>query len=172
MLPRCIRAIIPNLRNPSNPMKTVQTVAEWRQLHATYHAAGKSIGLVPTMGALHAGHVSLCEKARRECDVVVVTLFVNPTQFDESTDFENYPRTDEADREKMTTAGVDLVFVPSVAEMYPSGSDYTVQENELSRDLCGAHRLGHFTGVLRGPKGEWVPVDGALGWLGETHARW
>jgi pantoate--beta-alanine ligase len=129
-------------------MKTVQTVAEWRQLHATYSTAGKSIGVIPTMGALHDGHVSLLAKALRECDVVVVTLFVNPTQFDESTDFENYPRTNEADREKMTTAGVDVVFVPSVAEMYPNGSDYSLQEDEFSRDLCGAHRPGHFTGVL------------------------
>ena len=129
-------------------MKTVQTVAEWRQLHATYSTAGKSIGVIPTMGALHDGHVSLLAKALRECDVVVVTLFVNPTQFDESTDFENYPRTNEADREKMTTAGVDVVFVPSVAEMYTNGSDYSLQEDEFSRDLCGAHRPGHFTGVL------------------------
>jgi len=129
-------------------MKILQTVAEWRQLRADYHAAGKNISVVPTMGALHAGHISLLEAARRDGDLVVATLFVNPTQFDESTDFDNYPRTDEADREKMTLAGVDVLFMPSVAEMYPGGTDYTVQENDLSRERCGAHRPGHFTGVL------------------------
>ncbi len=129
-------------------MKTVHTVAEWRQLHAEYRAAGKSIGVVPTMGALHAGHVSLLESAQRNGDVVVATLFVNPTQFDESADFANYPRTDEADRQKMETAGVDVLFMPSTSEMYPNGTGYTVQEDGLSRELCGAHRPGHFTGVL------------------------
>lgn len=129
-------------------MKTVQTVEEWRKLRETYLASGKIIGVVPTMGALHAGHVSLLEAARHDCDVVVATLFVNPTQFDESADFENYPRTDEADRQKMAAAGVDVLFMPSVAEMYPGGTAYTVQEDDLSRELCGAHRPGHFTGVL------------------------
>lgn len=129
-------------------MKTVQTVAEWRQLSAAFRADGKSIGVVPTMGALHTGHVSLLEAARHDCDVVVATLFVNPTQFDEAADFENYPRTDVADREKMAAAGMDVLFMPSVVEMYPAGADYTVQEDALSRELCGAHRPGHFTGVL------------------------
>lgn len=129
-------------------IKQVRTVEEWRQLRENYRAAGKGIGVVPTMGALHAGHVSLLEAARWECDVVVATLFVNPTQFDESADFENYPRTDAADLAKMEAAGVDVVFMPSVNEMYPSGATYTVQEDELSRELCGAHRPGHFTGVL------------------------
>ncbi len=108
-------------------MKTVQTVAEWRQLHAAYRAGEKSIGVVPTMGALHAGHVSLFSAARRECDLVVATLFVNPTQFDESTDFEDYPRTDAADREKMAAVGVDVLFMPAVAEMYPSGKSFAAR---------------------------------------------
>ena len=129
-------------------MKTVQTVSEWRALLTGYRAAGKSIGVVPTLGAWHAGHVSLCKVARRDCDVVVATLFVNPTQFDEAQDFENYPRTEEADRRMMEAAGVDMVFMPSVEEMYPGGTSYSVQEAELSSELCGAHRPGHFTGVL------------------------
>ncbi len=129
-------------------MKTVQTVAEWRALRAAYRKAGKTIGVVPTLGALHAGHVSLFAAARRDCDVVVATLFVNPTQFDESADFEKYPRTEAADRAKMEAAVVDVLFMPSVDEMYPNGTAYTVQEDEFSQELCGAHRPGHFTGVL------------------------
>jgi pantoate--beta-alanine ligase len=128
--------------------RTVHTVAEWRALHAAHHAAGRTIGFVPTMGALHAGHAALFEAARRDCDVVLTSVFVNPTQFNETADFDTYPRTLDADRDLMDRAGVDVVFVPSVAEMYPHGTAYTVQEDVFSRELCGAHRPGHFTGVL------------------------
>ena len=126
----------------------VHTVEDWRKQRAAHRAAGRSIGVVPTMGALHAGHRSLLEAARRDCDVVLATLFVNPTQFNESQDFEKYPRTLEADREILTAAGVDVVLVPTVAEIYPGGTHYTVQEDAISADRCGAHRPGHFTGVL------------------------
>lgn len=129
-------------------LKAVHTVEEWRKLRGGDQLAGRSIGVVPTLGAWHAGHVSLCEAARRENDVVVATLFVNPTQFDEAQDFENYPRTEEEDRRMMEAAGVDMVFVPSVDEMYPGGTAYSVKEDEFSQELCGAHRPGHFTGVL------------------------
>ena len=129
-------------------MKRVHTVAEWRALRAGYKGEGRTIGFVPTMGALHRGHVSLFEAARRECDVVLASVFVNPTQFDEAQDFEKYPRTLDADCALMEPAGVDAVFAPSAAEMYPNGTDYTVQEASFSRELCGAHRPGHFTGVL------------------------
>ena len=129
-------------------LKTVHRVEEWRKLRAQFRATGKSIGVVPTLGALHAGHVSLFEAARRECDVVVATLFVNPTQFDEAQDFEKYPRSEEQDRQKMEAAGVDVIFIPSVEEIYPGGTTYSVQEDMLSRELCGMHRPGHFTGVL------------------------
>lgn len=128
--------------------RIVSTVAEWRTLRDAHRAAGRRIGFVPTMGALHPGHASLFHIARRECEVVVASLFVNPTQFDEQHDFEKYPRTLEADSAIMDAAGVDVVLVPSVAEMYPNGTRYTVEENTFSRELCGAHRPGHFTGVL------------------------
>ena len=128
--------------------RIVHTVAEWRALCAEYRAAGRTVGFVPTMGALHAGHAALFHAARRECAVVLASVFVNPTQFDESHDFQKYPRTLDADLALMREAGVDVVFVPSVAEMYPNGTRYAVTESELSRVLCGAHRPGHFSGML------------------------
>jgi len=126
----------------------IHTVAEWRALHDEYRRAGRTIGFVPTMGALHAGHGSLFRAARRECDVVLASVFVNPTQFNDPKDFDKYPRTLDADRALMADAGVDVVLAPSVAEMYPHGTHYTVQESEQSLHLEGAHRPGHFTGVL------------------------
>lgn len=128
--------------------RVVHTVAEWRALRADDRTAGRRVGFVPTMGALHAGHVSLMQAARRECDVVLASVFVNPTQFDEKHDFDKYPRTLDTDLALMKTAGVDVVFAPSVAEMYPNGTRYAVVENEFSRELCGAHRPGHFSGML------------------------
>jgi pantoate--beta-alanine ligase len=126
----------------------IHTVEAWRALRAKHRAENRIIGFVPTMGALHAGHASLFEAARRECDVVLASVFVNPTQFDEAHDFEKYPRTLDTDLALMTAAGVDVVFAPSPTEMYPNGTRYTVVESEFSRELCGAHRPGHFTGVL------------------------
>ena len=128
--------------------RLLHTVAEWRAERDEHRAAGRRVGFVPTMGALHEGHASLFRAARRECDVVLASVFVNPTQFDEKHDFELYPRALEADAKLMGAAGVDVVFAPSVAEMYPNGTRYTVEEKEFSRELCGAHRPGHFTGVL------------------------
>jgi len=126
----------------------LSTVAGWRELRAAHRAAGRRIGFVPTMGALHAGHASLFAAARRENDVVLASIFVNPTQFDEAQDFARYPRTLDADCALMAAAGVDVALVPGVAEMYPNGTHYAVVENALSRELCGAHRPGHFDGVL------------------------
>jgi len=128
--------------------RIIQTVAEWRQLRAAHRTAGRTVGFVPTMGALHAGHASLFQAARRDCAVVLASVFVNPTQFDEKHDFELYPRMLDQDCALMDKAGVDVVFAPSVAEMYPNGTRYAVTENQLSRELCGAHRPGHFDGVL------------------------
>lgn len=128
--------------------RIIKTVAEWRVLQSEHRAAGRTLGFVPTMGALHAGHSALFERAHRENDVVIASLFVNPTQFDEQDDFERYPRTLEHDSAVMDAAGVDVAFVPTVAEMYPNGRAYEVVENKFSRELCGAHRPGHFTGVL------------------------
>jgi len=128
--------------------QVIHTVAEWRAFRAAHRAAGRTVGFVPTMGALHEGHASLFRAARRENDVVFATVFVNPMQFDEQQDFDKYPRTLDADVALMAEAGVDVVLAPSVAEMYPNGTDYTVQEATFSRELCGAHRPGHFTGML------------------------
>jgi pantoate--beta-alanine ligase len=126
----------------------VRTAAEWRALRAESRAAGHSVGFVPTMGALHAGHASLFGAAGRECDIVLASVFVNPTQFDEKRDFELYPRRMEEDGRLMDAAEVDYVFVPEEAQMYPEGGRYTVSESPFSGQLCGAHRPGHFTGVL------------------------
>jgi pantoate--beta-alanine ligase len=102
------------------------------------------------MGALHDGHLSLCRAARGDGhDVVMVSIFVNPTQFDEAQDFAAYPRTLEKDAATLGNAGVDVVFAPTVEEMYPNGTRYAVVENELSRELCGAYRPGHFSVVLK-----------------------
>ncbi len=128
--------------------RVIHTVAEWRALRAGHRSAGHTVGFVPTMGALHEGHASLFRAARREHAVVLASVFVNPTQFDDAGDFDRYPRTLAADCERMDAAGVDVAFVPDVAEMYPNGTRYSVAENELSRELCGAHRPGHFAGML------------------------
>jgi pantoate--beta-alanine ligase len=108
---------------------------------------GKRLGLVPTMGALHEGHLSLVRAAKAECKVVVVSIFVNPTQFGPSEDFSKYPRTFERDREQLEKEGVDLLFAPSVAEMYPPGAVTYVTVAGLSDKLCGKSRPGHFRGV-------------------------
>jgi pantoate--beta-alanine ligase len=128
--------------------RVVQTVADWRKLRAVHRAAGRTVGFVPTMGALHAGHASLFQAAHRDCAIVLASVFVNPTQFDEKNDFELYPRILDQDCVLMDQAGVDVVFAPSVAEMYSNGTRYAVTENQFSRELCGAHRPGHFDGVL------------------------
>ncbi len=106
-----------------------------------------SIGLVPTMGALHAGHIALIERARRECGCVVVTIFVNPLQFDREDDLRRYPRTLEADLDTCRGLGVDVVFAPRDDEMYPSPPACTVRVARLADHLCGRHRPGHFEGV-------------------------
>jgi pantoate--beta-alanine ligase len=128
--------------------RIVTTAAEWRKLRTEHRAAGRSIGFVPTMGALHAGHASLFRAAREENGTVLASVFVNPTQFDEKRDFDLYPRDLKGDAALMGREGVDAVFAPSPDEMYPNGTRYAVVENEFSRELDGAHRAGHFTGVL------------------------
>ena len=128
--------------------QVIHTIAEWRALRAAHRTAGRTVGFVPTLGALHAGHASLFRAAKRDCAVALASVFVNPTQFDDKRDFELYPRTLDADCRLMDAAGVDAVFAPSVAEMYPNGTDYAVVERAFSHRLCGAHRPGHFDGVL------------------------
>jgi pantoate--beta-alanine ligase len=108
---------------------------------------GTRVGFVPTMGALHEGHVSLMHQARREADVVIVSIFVNPLQFGPNEDLSRYPRPIEADIEKLQAAGVDALFLPDVEDMYPDGASTLVEETMVSGPLCGAMRPGHFTGV-------------------------
>lgn len=137
-------------------MEIVRTVAELRtardQLGETL-ASGRSgtplVGMVPTMGALHQGHISLVKAARSDNDIVVMSVFVNPTQFNDAADLEAYPRVEERDAELAEQAGVDLLFIPSVAEMYPEGYATTVSvRGPLTETLEGAHRgHGHFDGV-------------------------
>ena len=129
-------------------MKTLRTVAALRAALNGPRRAGRSIGLVPTMGALHEGHISLIRRARASCDEVVVTLFVNPTQFDESADLAAYPRNEARDAVLAAEAGADILFAPAAGEVYPRGFATTVTVDELSAPLEGAHRgAAHFAGV-------------------------
>jgi pantoate--beta-alanine ligase len=128
-------------------MQIAQTIAEVRAAVAALRAQGKSVGLVPTMGALHEGHLSLVRAAKAACDAVVATIFVNPTQFGPNEDFSKYPRTFEADCELLRAEGVELLFAPGVEEMYPPGASTFVTVEELSGRLDGASRPGHFRGV-------------------------
>ena len=141
------------LTHPTHERTGVKVVRAKRDLRAALaevRADGCSIGLVPTMGALHEGHLSLLRAAREECDVVVMSLFVNPTQFAPGEDFERYPRDEERDLELAGRSGVDLVYSPSAEEVYPEGSVTTVEAAGLSEVLCGdPGRRGpeHFRGV-------------------------
>jgi pantoate--beta-alanine ligase len=128
-------------------MLVLRTVAETRSARARIRTAGKTLGLVPTMGALHAGHLSLVRAAQASCDAVAVSIFVNPTQFGPKEDFASYPRTFDSDCRILEEAGVDLVFAPSVREMYPDGASTFVEVAGLSERLDGASRPGHFRGV-------------------------
>ena len=129
-------------------MRTLSTVAELRSALAEPRRAGRAIGLVPTMGSFHEGHRSLMRRAREECDEVVVSLFVNPAQFDQPEDLRRYPRDEAGDALLATGAGVDYLFVPPVAEVYPPGFATTVSVAGITETLEGAHRgRGHFDGV-------------------------
>ena len=128
-------------------MRVHHKMHEWRATRAGVNFAGKSVGFVPTMGALHEGHHKLLKRAREENDRVVLSIFVNPPQFNDPNDLVKYPRTLEADL-ALSAGLVDDVIVPEAAEMYPDKYRYRVTENELSHLLEGAHRPGHFDGVL------------------------
>lgn len=126
-------------------MKVAHTIVETRA--AAARARGRSIGLVPTMGALHAGHRSLVQTARKRCDFVAVSIFVNPTQFGPGEDLDRYPRDLERDTKIAGENGVDIIFNPKAGEMYSEGYSTYVNEEQLSRGLCGRSRPGHFRGV-------------------------
>ncbi|MFH1715942.1 MAG: pantoate--beta-alanine ligase [Planctomycetota bacterium] len=128
-------------------MEVAKTIESVRSLVGAARREGKRIGLVPTMGALHVGHVSLIEAAAKACDFVVVSIFVNPTQFCPGEDFENYPRPIEADLEICRKACVDAVFAPTPKEMYPTENITWVTVEKLTEPLCGQGRPGHFRGV-------------------------
>ena len=130
-------------------MNVIRTVKELRQAVADAKAKGLTVGLVPTMGALHAGHVSLIDRARRECEFVVVSDFVNPTQFNNKEDLVTYPRTEAADCEKMEAAGVDIAFIPSVEEIYPEPDTRVFDLGPVAEVMEGAMRPGHFNGVAQ-----------------------
>jgi pantoate--beta-alanine ligase len=125
----------------------VKTIAEVREAVARARAAGHTIGLVPTMGALHEGHAELIRVSKRTRPFVVVSVFVNPTQFGPHEDFSRYPRMLDADRDLAAAAGADLIFAPEVAEMYPEGTLAFVEVPKLQDTLCGHSRPGHFRGV-------------------------
>ncbi len=128
-------------------MKELETVSQVREYLAPHRKAGRRIGFVPTMGALHEGHLSLVRAARNDCDLVIVSIFVNPTQFGPGEDFDKYPRMLDADLVACRAAGVDAVFCPQVSEIYPAGSATMVTVKRLTEGLCGAYRPGHFDGV-------------------------
>src|SRR5207253_7041080 len=125
----------------------VRTVATLRETVGGWRAKGERVGLVPTMGALHRGHLALIEAARGQCERVVASLFVNPKQFGPREDFTAYPRDEAADLAKFREAGVDRVFAPTVEEMYPPGFASNIRIAGVSEGLESAHRPGHFDGV-------------------------
>ena len=125
----------------------VRTLAELRDITGTWRSRDETIGVVPTMGALHQGHLSLARAARDKCDRVIVTIFVNPMQFNDPDDLKNYPRTEDDDARKLESIGVDLIYVPAPDQIYPDGFATTVSVSGLTNMLCGEARPGHFDGV-------------------------
>ncbi len=128
-------------------MKVIKTIKEVRKIVNVLKKEGKTIGFVPTMGALHQGHFSLIAAAKEKCDYAVISIFVNPTQFDQADDFRRYPRNLEKDLKLARQAGVDLIFTPDVSELYPEEQLSWVRVRKMSDGLCGRSRTGHFQGV-------------------------
>jgi pantoate--beta-alanine ligase len=128
-------------------MQIIERILEMQRWSEAERRQGRRIALVPTMGALHEGHLSLVRDAKTRGDRVVVSLFVNPAQFAPQEDFASYPRDFERDRELLNDTGIDVLFHPAVEEIYPEGFDTRIEIRALSRPLCGAVRLGHFSGV-------------------------
>jgi len=128
-------------------LPTVRTVADLRAVVGAWHRAGDRVALVPTMGALHRGHLALVERGRTLCPRVVTSLFVNPTQFGPNEDFARYPRDEAADAALLASVGCDLLYAPGVSEMYPDGFAVTVTPGPIAERQCGPFRPGHFAGV-------------------------
>ena len=128
-------------------MKIVKTPCEMQDIARKVHACGKSIAVVPTMGYLHEGHLSLVDRAKKEASCVVLTLFVNPIQFGPNEDYEVYPRDAERDAKLCEERGVDFLYMPEVSDMYAPNASVFIDETSLSTHLCGAVRPGHFRGV-------------------------
>lgn len=146
-------------------MKSFSTVVELRE--ALLPLRDKTIGFVPTMGALHQGHISLVERARKECDTVVVSVFVNPTQFNDKNDLKNYPRTHEADAAMLEAAGVDFVLFPSVEEIYPEPDTRVFDFGLVDKVMEGATRPGHFNGVAQVVSRLFAIVEPTKAYFGE-----
>jgi pantoate--beta-alanine ligase len=151
-------------------MKTLRTVAELRQWSREQKLSGKSVGMVPTMGALHAGHASLIRAAAASCGAVAVSVFVNPTQFGPSEDYAEYPRSLEADCALAEAAGAHVVFAPSVEELYPAGAATFVEVAGLSNRLDGASRPGHFRGVATVVSKLLIASEADRGFFGQKDA--
>lgn len=130
-------------------MRVVKTISELKSLISGYKQENKTVGLVPTMGALHTGHKSLVDRARKENDIVVVSVFVNPTQFNNKQDLATYPRTEERDCALLEAAGCDVVFMPAVEEVYPEPDNRQFDLGAVAEVMEGAHRPGHFNGVAQ-----------------------
>ena len=129
-------------------MELITKINDMKQYSRKAREEGKTIGFVPTMGALHEGHVSLVKAAREDCDIVIMSIFVNPAQFGSGEDYEKYPRNTEGDSKKAEEAGVDCIFIPEAEEMYPAGyMTYVEPEESLTDIMCGKSRPGHFRGV-------------------------
>ncbi len=123
-----------------------RSIDEWLQFKKTI--SGKTLGFVPTMGALHEGHISLLRRSMNENELTMASIFVNPTQFNDPNDLTNYPKTPKEDLALLESAGVHFLFCPEISDLYPDQYRYQVTEKEESKVLCGAHRPGHFDGVL------------------------
>ena len=145
----------------------VRTVAELRARIAAWRGVNTRIALVPTMGALHAGHLSLLTQARQSADRVIASIFINPAQFGPNEDLDRYPRDEAGDAAKLTATGCDLLFAPTVAEMYPDGFATTVAVGRLADRLCGAARPGHFDGVATVVTKLLLQVTPDVAWFGE-----
>lgn len=129
-------------------LKVIKNISGFASIRKSSKYTNSSVGFIPTMGALHEGHLSLIKKSKKENDITIVSIFVNPTQFNDKADFENYPATVDNDIKKLEKENVDYLLLPSYKELYPDNYKYVITENSFSKQLCGNSREGHFDGVL------------------------